>query len=150
MLPLQYLTPSISYCIKLVIVRAVLKDETALSALKIVSKPFSQHSRTCLMDPSYGFSSLFNVISFFSAEVYFIKFFMSPFLENSLWYMITPLSKIDEKDEYIFAVINMHKFEYACKEVDEIIWDTEILCPIELRNFVKDKVEAVIKKYEPR
>lgn len=58
--------------------------------------------------------------------------------------------KTYEKDEYIFAEINMHKFEYACREVDEIIWDTEILSPIELRNFVKNKVEAVIKKYEHR
>ncbi len=55
--------------------------------------------------------------------------------------------KTDEKDEYIFAEINMHKFEYACKEVDEIIWDTEILSPLELRNFVKSKVKTVLKKY---
>ena len=41
----------------------------------------------------------------------------------------------------------MHKFEYACKEVDEIIWDAEILSPIELRNYVKNKVETVMKKY---
>lgn len=66
----------------------------ALSALRIVSVPLSQHSRTCLMDPSYGFSSASNMISFFPSEAYFIKFLMLPLLENSSWYMITPLSKI--------------------------------------------------------
>jgi len=55
--------------------------------------------------------------------------------------------KASEKEEYIIADINMHKFEYACKEVDEIIWDAEILSPIELRNYVKNKVETVMKKY---
>ncbi len=47
----------------------------------------------------------------------------------------------------ISAEINMYKFEYACRDVDEIIWDTEILSPIELRDFVKNKVKTVIKKY---
>lgn len=55
--------------------------------------------------------------------------------------------KTEEKGEYILAEINMHKYEFACNEVTEILWHTEILNPIELRNYVKQRVENVLNKY---
>lgn len=52
-----------------------------------------------------------------------------------------------EKDDYILATVNMHKYEFACNEVNEIVWDVEIQSPMELRNYVKEKVSKVLKMY---
>ncbi len=53
----------------------------------------------------------------------------------------------EEKDGYVFARINMHKYEFACNEAVEILWHAEILKPAELRNHVKQRIENVLEKY---
>ncbi len=52
-----------------------------------------------------------------------------------------------EKDDYIIAKVNMHKFEFACNEVMEIIWQAEILEPIELREFIKTRIKSLETMY---
>lgn len=53
----------------------------------------------------------------------------------------------EEKDGYVFASINMHKYEFACNEAVELLWHAEILKPAELRNHVKRRIETALEKY---
>jgi predicted DNA-binding transcriptional regulator YafY len=53
----------------------------------------------------------------------------------------------EETGEYIVAKVNMHKFEFACTKALEIVWHVEILNPVELRNYVQEKLFDISKVY---
>ncbi|OPJ62856.1 helix-turn-helix transcriptional regulator [Clostridium oryzae] len=56
--------------------------------------------------------------------------------------------KVEKKDECIEAIVNMHKYEFAIGEVLDIIGCAEILAPVELRDFVKKRLQIMLKKYD--
>lgn len=54
---------------------------------------------------------------------------------------------VKEIDDYLVAKVNMHKYEFACTEAMEIAWNSEILSPIELRNFIRRKLFNAVGMY---
>lgn len=57
------------------------------------------------------------------------------------------IHELKYEEEYILAEVNMHKYEYACFEVMDIVGHAEILQPVELRTFVNKELEKLLRKY---
>ncbi len=56
--------------------------------------------------------------------------------------------EIKEAGEYIIATINMYKYEYAARDIVDIIGYAEIIAPMELRAVAKEELEKSIRKYK--
>ncbi|MCM1992181.1 helix-turn-helix transcriptional regulator [Oceanirhabdus seepicola] len=56
--------------------------------------------------------------------------------------------EIKQDKHYVIATINMHKYEFACEEVRDVLGYGEILRPSEMREFVKNELNNLILKYE--
>ena len=50
-------------------------------------------------------------------------------------------------NDNIFAVVNMHKYECACNEAMDIIGKAEIIEPLELRQYVMERLNKIILNY---
>lgn len=55
--------------------------------------------------------------------------------------------KIEEKENYIDATINMFKYEFAVNDLIRIIGYVEVISPEELRSYVKGELCNIIRKY---
>jgi predicted DNA-binding transcriptional regulator YafY len=55
--------------------------------------------------------------------------------------------EIKEDINYIEATINMFKYEFAKRDILEIIAYVEVLKPAELRNYVEEELSSMLKKY---
>jgi len=50
-------------------------------------------------------------------------------------------------NDYIIAVVNMHKYEFACHEAMDIVGKAEIMEPLELRLYIKERLKTIILDY---
>ncbi|WBW97793.1 helix-turn-helix transcriptional regulator [Oceanirhabdus sp. W0125-5] len=58
--------------------------------------------------------------------------------------------EIKQDKHYFITTINMHKYEFACEEVRDILGYGEILRPSEIREFVKSELNDLLAMYENR
>ncbi|MDF2845043.1 MAG: hypothetical protein K0R00_3469 [Herbinix sp.] len=58
--------------------------------------------------------------------------------------------KIKEEEDFIFATINLHKFEFAVDEIMKIVRYVEVINPIELRTFIKNELNRILKDYNDK
>ncbi len=55
--------------------------------------------------------------------------------------------EIKEDKNHIEAVVNMFTFEFAKRDIHEIIGYVEVIKPVELRNYAKEELNSILKKY---
>jgi len=58
--------------------------------------------------------------------------------------------EIKQDKNYVIATMNMHKYEFACDEVRDVLGYGEILRPSELREFVRNELNDLFVKYDNR
>ena len=56
----------------------------------------------------------------------------------------------EEDGDNIFASVNMYDYEYAAANIMKIADLAEVISPLELRAFIMDKINSIIKIYRGR
>lgn len=65
--------------------------------------------------------------------------------------VLANLEVLERKEEegFLFATINLHKYEFAMDEIMKIIRYVEVMEPIELRTFIEGELRRIILNYRP-
>ncbi|MDT8717409.1 YafY family transcriptional regulator [Clostridium sp. 19966] len=71
-------------------------------------------------------------------------------IKKSLLYVLKnyQIYNMEEKDEYVFATINMYKYEFAIEDIAEILYYGEIINPAELRDYAALKLKSIKEYYD--
>ncbi|MFP4016297.1 MAG: helix-turn-helix transcriptional regulator, partial [Halanaerobiales bacterium] len=54
---------------------------------------------------------------------------------------------LDHRGGFVIASVNMHKYDFACTEVKEIIGLVEVMEPEEIRLYARKELNKLVKKY---
>lgn len=77
------------------------------------------------------------------------KYYVTLRINKNEFYTLKDFEVIETKDydDYVEATINMFTFEMAQDDVMNIINYAEIISPLELRSYIKDRLQKLLEKY---